>query len=70
MKEYTQCLLVNGESTEVAWIPSKFASIGKWIEIKKTGMLWYVMDVWMQLNKESVESNCNDYRTQRQGSDI
>jgi len=67
--EYTQCLLVNGDLTEVAWIPSKFASIGKWIRVTG-GIHWYIMEKWMKLDKESVESNCKDYRTQRQASDI
>lgn len=69
MKEYTQCLLVNGDSTSVAWIPSKFAFVGKWIRVTDN-VHWYVMEKWMSLGKGAVESNCKDYRDQRKASDI
>ena len=66
---YKQCLLVNGEATEVAWIPDYLAKTGEWIRVKETGVMWHILEVWMRLNGEAVESNSRDYRTQRDGSD-
>ena len=66
---YNQCTLVNGDATEIAWIPSHLAKVGEWIRVKETGAMWYVYEVWMKLNGEAVESNSRDYRTQRNGSD-
>ena len=69
-QDYTQCLLTNGTATEVAWIPRSLAKIGKWIEVKKTKTEWFVLDTYSTMKKDAVERNANDYRTQRDASDI
>ena len=70
MNQYRQCLLVNGEATEIAWIPEYLAKIGQWIEVKATGALWSVQEVWSRMEEKAVRERSRDYRNQRKASDI
>ena len=49
MKMYSQCMLMKKNKLKIAWIPSKFAFIGRMIKIKNNGIWqdgWKVMNVY------------------------
>lgn len=70
MQTHTQCNLAKGNLRDTCWIPSKFAVLGKIIRIKEEDG-WEVIGVGnMKMASEEIEKRKNDYRTQRQASDI
>lgn len=66
MSDYHQCELRNGEVKGIAWIPSKFAIIGRVLKIKVKGKWqedWTVVNVFYPAaEKEQVEIRSRDYR--------
>lgn len=73
MSNYTQCYLLKGNKSQVAWIPSKFAIIDKIIKIKQNGVWddgWKVITTFGVLPSKHIEKHERDYVKQRLASDI
>lgn len=67
---YKQCLMKKGMQTSTAWIPEKFAIVGKYLKIEKEDG-WLVKEVYECAFGESVvNSNSRDYLRTRIASDI
>ena len=65
-----QCSLSRGALKTVRWIPEKFAVKGKTIHIKGNGQ-WKVDSVGdMAVSSEYILERSQDYKHQRQASDI
>jgi hypothetical protein len=72
---YRQCQLTKDNKKRVAWIPSKFALVGKVIKIKDDNGEWN--DGWI-VERASSNEVCEDYlveherdyKHQREASDI
>lgn len=70
MKYHVQCALQRQEQHDVCWIPAKHAVMGKALRIKDEEG-WRVTSVGtLPLPSKYIEERKNDYRTQRQASDI
>ena len=70
---YTQCHIQKNNKNDVAWIPSKFAVIGKIIKIKFDGLWnngWKVINTYSSNSEDHVLEHEMDYRKQRRASDI
>lgn len=66
---HRQCLLGCGARRYVAWIPERFARVGKRIRIDRHGA-WRVREVGVRLPSELVVERSQDYKHQRRASDI
>lgn len=73
---YKQCTLTNQANmqTQIAWIPEKFAELGRRLILGKRepgAPQWQVMMVSdMRLEGSYLADHERDYKTQRQASDI
>ena len=75
---YTQCKMIKsarpgGVFVHTAWIPSKFAKRGKYVELKLEGEWvngWQVEEVGRTMDAKYVEESERDYARQRDASDI
>lgn len=70
---YTQCKINKKDKFDIAWIPSKFANIGRIIKIKIDGIWnngWSVIDVYSSNSEDHILEHEMDYRKQRRASDI
>lgn len=68
-----QCLLEKGTTHKVAWIPAKFAVLGKVIDLNEYGEWsdgWTVMWVSKGQPQGFIEARERDYRKQRLVSDV
>jgi hypothetical protein len=73
MDTYTQCYLIKGERSQVAWIPSEFAIIEKIIKIKIDGEWddgWKIIRTYNTRTSEHIKEHERDYLKQRSASDI
>jgi hypothetical protein len=62
---YTQCELVKEGIDSVAWIPTKFAVVGKILRIKENGVWtdgWYVSKIFNHRYFKEVEERERDYK--------
>lgn len=66
---YTQCLLKRNGSYKVAWIPSTFAKIGKYIKINELDG-WQVIQMWSTHSEEMVLEYERDYAHHREQTDV
>lgn len=66
---YTQCRLRRGKVEQLAWIPSQFAVKNKSLRIKGEDG-WRVIGVGATRPAAYVTTHRDDYRSQRQASDI
>lgn len=66
---YKQCKLIKGTTSQTAWIPEKFAVVGKFLKIKSDDG-WQVMSIGGRLSEEYVKEHERNYLTQRRASDI
>lgn len=71
MTMMTQCRLKNraGAITD-AWIESRGAIIGKWVEIKGLDDLYEVLAVYSELPAEVVYENERNFKTHRKATDV
>ena len=70
---YTQCHIQKQTKHDIAWIPSKFAEIGKYIKIKIDGIWdngWKIIKTYSVNSESRVLDHEMDYRKQRIASDI
>jgi hypothetical protein len=78
MKYYVQCDLrkqiETGLLCDVAWIPEKFAVIGKQVRIKQEDGTWdsgwMVAKRYAKMEEDEVEAAERDYLIQRESSDV
>ena len=79
MEFYYQCEMkkkINDTSyiVDVAWIPAKFAKIGKWVKIKQENGTWddgwQITYVGAKQKEEIVKDRERDYLNQRGVSDV
>ena len=70
---YRQCLLKNGDSYRVSWIPIEKAVVGKHLKLKIDD-IW--VDGWQVIRKSQphksseIEEREMDYKHQREASDV
>ena len=58
---YKQCTLRRGTVQQVAWIPSKFAVVGKFLRVRDENG-WQVTEVGGELDEKYVLAHRDDYR--------
>lgn len=64
-----QCFLSSGGTSYVAWLPDKFAVVGKVVEIH--GKNWTIKNVYGPHKEDAeVHERSRDYLRQRKASDI
>jgi len=71
---HTQCFLrrVNGR-VQTSWIPTKFAKKGKFLKLREGDAWengWEVVRTYAVLPSKEVQASSQDYRHQREVSDI
>ncbi len=67
---FKQCVLRNGSTYQVAWLPEHLAHINKILEIKSENG-WEVIEVaQIRLDNNYIEEQSQDYKNQRKASDI
>lgn len=67
---YRQCALSRNLVREEAWIPESFARVGKVLKIKGEDG-WHVLRVSdTRLSEDYIKEHRDDYRYQREASDI
>lgn len=64
---YCQCTLAKGNKVQVAWIPEKFAILGKYLEITGEDG-WRVVSLGKKTSRKDIRET--DYLHQREASDI
>lgn len=67
---YKQCRLKNGNRTTTAWIPAKFATIGKTLEIKGEDGWVVISSGKTTLGQLAVKNLEKAHRNHRKGCDI
>lgn len=73
MQYYRQCKLQKGNVTQTAWIPEVFANKNKYIKIKTDGRWengWQVVEVYGRMSAKQLTERSQDYKHQREASDI
>lgn len=68
-ESFRQCELHKGSLVRVAWIPSKFAKVGKIVRLHDDDG-WRVVKVTSKMSSDFIRNREYDYRYQRRASDI
>ena len=68
-QRYTQCRMKKGYSIQTAWIPEKFAVMGKILR-KKDDIGWMVTNVFSTMDEKDVKMQERVYKTHGKVSDI
>ena len=67
---WKQCKMTKGTSSQTAWIPKKFAVVGKYIRIKNDNG-WEVKEVYdVEMPEVTITARSRDYLHTRDVSDI
>ena len=67
---YKQCLIKKGDTTQMSWIPERFAKTGKFLRLHDDNG-WEVKVVYEPAMDEAVvNERSRDYTKQREASDI
>lgn len=69
MKYFVQAQMEKGQQRHTAWIPEKFAVVGKVLKIKGDDG-WLVVSIHSRKSEEEVRERSQDYKHQRKASDI
>ena len=71
---HRHCLLQKGELKTTAWIPEKFAKVGKYISLKQEKDNWddgwKVITIGTRMRTEYMLDRSQDYKQTRKASDI
>ena len=74
MTHFRQCKLHRGAQRTVSWLPERFARQGRYLKLKTDGEWqdgWRVMAVGSQrMTEQEVNERSQDYKHQREASDI
>lgn len=69
--QHVQALLVKSEETQVAWLPSEFAVVGKWLKIQDEDG-WRVEEIYAEAPSMDVHRRSHEHffwrRVKRGGS--
>lgn len=66
---YIQCKLQKNNVFKTVWIPSKFAIVNKYLNIKGDDS-WKVIKIFDTISNDDAIDMKNFYKTHREGSDI
>jgi len=66
---YTQCHLVKNNRHKTAYIPSKFARIGKIVKLLDDDG-WLVTNTYTTMSEDKVLENSKDHKRTRKASDV
>jgi hypothetical protein len=74
MADMLQCVLRRGYAEMVTWLPAEYAKVGKTVDLR-IGKTWdegWKVEVVhsTRLPTEYIREHSNDYRTQREASDV
>jgi hypothetical protein len=68
---FRQCIMSKGATKQTAWIPLKFAVVGKSVRLKDTEGVWNVDKVsTIEMPEVTVNARSRDYKKTRKASDI
>lgn len=70
---YVQCWLQRGTSRQMAWIPEKYAVVGRFLRLTEDGVSengWEVVGAGARQPVEYVRERSQDYKNTRRASDI
>jgi hypothetical protein len=70
---HTQCELRRGNFTQVAWIPSEYATVGKYLKLKYNGTWndgWKVEQLGSFQDSDFTRERSQDYKNMRKMTDI
>ena len=69
---YVQCRLARGSARQTAWIPEKFARVGRLVRLTEAGVSengWQVAGIGTRLAEDDVRERSRDYLQTRKASD-
>lgn len=66
---YRQCILKKGDTSQIAWIPEMYASLGNYVKLKEDDG-WQIIEVGSRLAAPDMNEQSQDYKHQRKASDI
>ena len=66
---HRQCLLVKNKQSKVIWIPQEKAIAGKYLKLLDEDG-WLVKEVYKTLSSKEANLNSQDFKHQREMSDI
>jgi hypothetical protein len=67
---YTQCKLVREGSTQVSWIPSRGAILGKFVEVKPENDRWEVTEIYGTQPEATIRDNERNHVNHRKATDV
>jgi hypothetical protein len=67
--DYNQCHLTRSHFHQIAYIPSKFAQVGRMLKLKDENG-WVVQDVYSKYSENKVMADSRDYKETRKASDM
>lgn len=67
---YTQCKLTKDGQSQVAWIPTRGAKIGYFVELKPSNEFWRVNETYGTIPEKMVKDNERNYISHREATDI
>lgn len=70
---YRQCWLQRGTAQQMAWIPEKFATAGRFVRLTEAGVSedgWQVVGVGAKQPGDYIRERSQDYKHTRRASDI
>lgn len=66
---HIQCLLRKNSRLQTAWIPEKYARVGKFLTLKESPG-WEVIKKYSKMKSTEVKERSQDFKHQRKASDI
>ncbi len=66
---YKHCLMLRGTTYQMAWIPEKFATVGKYVKLKDQDG-WKIEQAYTSAPEDYVLSHRDDHMHTREFSDI
>lgn len=70
MEYSTSCKLQKGDRSQVAYIPKRFAVLGKYVNLAEDGDGWRVIEIYHSKPAKEVHERERDHLKQREASDI
>lgn len=72
---HIQCRLVKGDRTQVSWLPSKFATVGRVVKLSdgRTGAWddgWVVEETYSAMETAEANERSRDHTRTRKASDV
>lgn len=67
---YTQCKLTREGKSQVAWIPTRGAQVGKYVEVKPEDDRWLVEEVYGIQSATVIRDNERNHVNHRKATDV